>query len=33
MMEWLELLERKGFDPAALETSALGQRLLKAVVF
>lgn len=30
---WLDLLESKGFDPAALETSELGERLLKHVVF
>lgn len=31
--EWLQLLERHGFDPAALVTSELGARLLSEVVF
>lgn len=33
MNEWLDLLDSKGFDPAALETSALGAKMLKQVVF
>ena len=33
LLDWLALLERKGFDPAALETSELGARMLKQVVF
>merc|ERR1712048_988205 len=33
LSEWIELLESKGFDPASLETSELGARMLKAVVF
>lgn len=33
MMEWIELLESKGFDPAELEISDLGTRMLKATVF
>lgn len=33
ILEWLALLERKGFDPAKLETSELGERMLKSVVF
>ena len=31
--EWIELLERKGFDPAALEMSSLGEKCLRHVVF
>jgi hypothetical protein len=33
LLEWLELLDRHKFDPAALETSALGTRTLKHTVF
>lgn len=33
MLEWVKLLERKGFDPAQLETSELGLKFLRAVVF
>jgi len=33
LLEWLSLLESKGFDPAALETSELGERMMKHVVF
>jgi len=31
--EWLALLDSKGFDAAALETSELGAKMLKQVVF
>lgn len=30
---WILLLESKGFDPADLEMSELGTRMLKAVVY
>ena len=33
LLEWIELLESKGFDPAALENSELGTRLMRSVVF
>ena len=33
LSEWLDLLERHGFNPADLELSADGTRLLKNVVF
>jgi hypothetical protein len=33
VLEWIALLESKGFDPAALETSELGSKTLKQVVF
>jgi len=29
LMAWIELLERKGFDPAALETNSEYNRMLK----
>jgi hypothetical protein len=31
--EWLALLDRHGFDAAALETSDLGAKMMKEVVF
>lgn len=31
--EWIRLLERHGFDPAFLETSPMGEKMLKQVVF
>ena len=33
LMEWLALLDRHGFDPAALELSELGKKTLKETVF
>ena len=32
-LEWLALLDRHGFDPAALELSELGKKTLKETVF
>jgi hypothetical protein len=33
MRDWLQLLERKGFDPSSLNTSDLGTKFLRLTVF
>jgi hypothetical protein len=33
MRDWIGLLERKGFEPSALNTSALGEKFLRMTVF